>query len=177
MRRLDMYEIPYDVTPGVPAFATATCNCPGPGAHAARKSPNSDRHADRWEGIPHAGGRGLGIPRRTSGNAGHSSLHSQSRQGGAGTGSSLWSRLSGRCRLSDNWLMKKLFSGTLADIREKGAARRKKCTRTALRLVRPCFGNGDCAACRFSTPEVLRHDAPPRAVTPSCGPMQLIGSS
>ena len=101
MRRLDMYEIPHDVTPGVPAFAAAAAVL---GQELTLPEIAQTVIVTRTDGkaSPHAGGRGLGIPRRTSGNAGHSSLHSQSRQGGAGTGSSLWSRLSGRCRLSGN---------------------------------------------------------------------------
>ena len=100
MRRLDMYEIPYDVTPGVPAFAAAAAVL---GQELTLPEIAQTVIVTRTDGkaSPMPEGEDLA-----------SSAHigqrwpfispSQSRQGGAGTGSSLWSRLSGRCRLSGN---------------------------------------------------------------------------
>ena len=61
MRRLDDVGIPYDVTPGVPAYAAAAATL-RPGADRARGRPDGDPHPDRRPGHRDAAGRGSGAP-------------------------------------------------------------------------------------------------------------------
>ncbi len=80
IRRLRQLGIPYDVTPGVPAFAAARRRAQ-PGAHAPARGADPDPYPHLHPLHAHANRRGTRHARTVGSDHGHPSVHPESRHG------------------------------------------------------------------------------------------------
>ncbi len=158
MRRLDVYEIPYDVTPGVPAFAAAAAVL---GQELTLPEIAQTVIVTRTDGTASPMPRGedlasLGAHRATL--AIHLSIRNLAK-----VVRELAPYYGADCPVvvvyRVTWPDEKVIFGTLADIREK--VRAGKITRTALILVGHVFGNRDFTESRLYAKDhqhILRHE-------------------
>ena len=158
MRRLDMLEIPYDVTPGVPAFAAAAAVL---GQELTLPEIAQTVIVTRTDGKASPMPEGedlasLGAHRATL--AIHLSIRNLAK-----VVRELAPHYGADCPVvvvyRVTWPDEKVIFGTLADIREK--VRAGKITRTALILVGQVFGNRDFTDSRLYAKDhqhILRHE-------------------
>ena len=158
MRRLDMYEIPYDVTPGVPAFAAAAAVL---GQELTLPEIAQTVIVTRTDGKASPMPEGedlasLGAHRATL------AIHLSIRNLGKVV-RELAPHYGADCPVvvvyRVTWPDEKVIFGTLADIREK--VRAGKITRTALILVGHVFGNRDFTDSRLYAKDhqhILRYE-------------------
>ena len=158
MRRLDMCEIPYDVTPGVPAFAAAAAVL---GQELTLPEIAQTVIVTRTDGKASPMPEGedlasLGAHRATL--AIHLSIRNLAK-----VVRELAPHYGADCPVvvvyRVTWPDEKVIFGTLADIREK--VRAGKITRTALILVGQVFGNRDFTDSRLYAKDhqhILRHE-------------------
>ena len=158
MRRLDMLEIPYDVTPGVPAFAAAAAVL---GQELTLPEIAQTVIITRTDGKASPMPEGedlasLGAHRATL--ALHLSIRNLAK-----VVRELTPHYGADCPVvvvyRVTWPDEKVIFGTLADIREK--VRAGKITRTALILVGHVFGNRDFTDSRLYAKDhqhILRHE-------------------
>ena len=158
MRRLDMHEIPYDVTPGVPAFAAAAAVL---GQELTLPEIAQTVIVTRTDGKASPMPEGedlasLGAHRATL--AIHLSIRNLAK-----VVRELAPHYGADCPVvvvyRVTWPDEKVIFGTLADIREK--VRAGKITRTALILVGHVFGNRDFTESRLYAKDhqhILRHE-------------------
>ena len=158
MRRLDMLEIPYDVTPGVPAFAAAAAVL---GQELTLPEIAQTVIVTRTDGKASPMPEGedlasLGAHRATL--ALHLSIRNLAK-----VVRELTPHYGSDCPVvvvyRVTWPDEKVIFGTLADIREK--VRAGKITRTALILVGHVFGNRDFTDSRLYAKDhqhILRHE-------------------
>jgi len=158
MRRLDILEIPYDITPGVPAFAAAAAVL---GQELTLPEIAQTVIVTRTDGKASPMPEGedlasLGAHRATL--AIHLSIRNLSK-----VVRELTPHYGADCPIvvvyRVTWPDEKVIFGTLADIREK--VRTGKITRTALILVGHVFGNRDFSDSRLYAKDhqhILRHE-------------------
>ena len=158
MRRLDIYKIPYDVTPGVPAFAAAAAVL---GQELTLPEIAQTVIVTRTDGKASPMPEGedlasLGAHRATL--AIHLSIRNLAK-----VVRELTPHYGADCPVvvvyRVTWPDEKVIFGTLADIREK--VRAGKITRTALILVGHVFGNRDFTESRLYAKDhqhILRHE-------------------
>ena len=158
MRRLETLEIPYDVTPGVPAFAAAAAVL---GQELTLPEIAQTVIITRTDGsaspMPESEDlASLGAHRATL--ALHLSIRNLAK-----VVRELTPHYGADCPVvivyRVTWPDEKVIFGTLRDIREK--VRAEKITRTALILIGHVFGNGDFSDSRLYSKDhqhILRHD-------------------